>query len=200
MEYHLKTPLSEGDVRKLRVGDIVYLSGVMVTARDSAHSRALSILSSGGSLPLDLRGLAIYHCGPVVDRRGDEWIIVAAGPTTSTRMDALEYDFIEKTGARMIIGKGGMGPRTAEACKRFGAVYTIFTGGAAILAIKGMKRVIDVHWLDLGIPEALWVIEIDNFGPLMVTIDSTGEDFYATVNREVQRRLREDIYPRIGVK
>lgn len=195
----MKTPLSEEDIRKLKVGDVVYLSGIVVTARDAAHSRALSILRSGGSLPIDLKGLAIYHCGPVVDKKDDKWVVVVAGPTTSTRMDPLEYEFIEKTGAKMIIGKGGMGARTVEACKKFGAVYTIFTGGAAVLAAKGMKRVLEVHWLDLGIPEALWVIEVENFGPLMVTIDSHGNNFYDSINREVYRRLREEIYPKIGV-
>ncbi len=200
MEYYLNTPISDEDIRKLKVGDIVYLSGIIVTARDAAHNRALSILNSGKQLPIDLRGLAVYHCGPVVDKRNGEWVIVVAGPTTSTRMDALEYDFIEKTGVKMVIGKGGMGNRTVEACKKFGAVYTIFTGGAAVLAAKGMKRVLDVHWLDLGVPEALWVIEVDKFGPLMVTIDSHGNNFYDSINKEVYRRLREEIYPKIGVK
>ncbi|MEM0084586.1 MAG: FumA C-terminus/TtdB family hydratase beta subunit [Candidatus Methanomethylicia archaeon] len=200
LEYYLNTPISDEDIRKLKVGDIVYLSGIIVTARDAAHNRALSILNSGKQLPIDLRGLAVYHCGPVVDKRNGEWVIVVAGPTTSTRMDALEYDFIEKTGVKMVIGKGGMGNRTVEACKKFGAVYTIFTGGAAVLAAKGMKRVLDVHWLDLGVPEALWVIEVDKFGPLMVTIDSHGNNFYDSINKEVYRRLREEIYPKIGVK
>lgn len=200
MEYYLNTPISDEDIRKLKVGDIVYLSGIIVTARDAAHNRALSILNSGKQLPIDLRGLAVYHCGPVVDKRNGEWVIVVAGPTTSTRMDSLEYDFIEKTGVKMVIGKGGMGNRTVEACKKFGAVYTIFTGGAAVLAAKGMKRVLDVHWLDLGVPEALWVIEVDKFGPLMVTIDSHGNNFYDSINKEVYRRLREEIYPKIGVK
>ncbi|MCS7096875.1 MAG: FumA C-terminus/TtdB family hydratase beta subunit [Candidatus Methanomethylicia archaeon] len=200
LEYRLKTPLNENVIRSLNIGDIVYLSGIIVTARDAAHSRALSILNSGGKLPIDLNGLAIYHCGPVVDKKGDEWIMVAAGPTTSARMDALEYDFIEKTGIRMVIGKGGMGSRTVEACRKFGAVYTIFTGGAAVLAVKGMKKVLGVHWLDLGIPEALWVIEVEDFGPLMVVIDSHGNNFYDSINNEVYRRLKEEIYPKIGVK
>lgn len=200
MEYYLNTPISDEDIRKLKVGDIIYLSGIIVTARDAAHNRALSILNSGKPLPIDLRGLAVYHCGPVVDKKDGEWVIVVAGPTTSTRMDALEYDFIEKTGVKMVIGKGGMGNRTVEACRKFGAVYTIFTGGAAVLAAKGMKRVLDVYWLDLGIPEALWVIEVDKFGPLMVTIDSHGNNFYDSINKEVYKRLREEIYPKIGVK
>ena len=197
-EYHLKTPISESEVRKLRVGDIVYLSGIIVTARDSGHSRALALLERGESLPVDLRGLAVYHCGPVVRKRDGEWEIVAAGPTTSARLEAYEADFIEKTGVRMVIGKGGMGSRTAEACKKFGAVYAIFTGGAAVLASRAMKRVVDVKWLDLGVPEAMWVIEVEEFGPLMVTIDSTGENFYEKMRGEIERRLREVVYPKIG--
>jgi len=200
MEYHLNTPLKEKDVRKLRIGDIVYLSGLMITARDAAHNRVLKLLASGEKLPLDLNGLAVYHCGPVVRKLNGEWEIVAAGPTTSARMESYEAEFMEKTGVRMIIGKGGMGNRTAEACKRLGAVYTIFTGGAAVLAARGMKRVVDVKWLDLGVPEAMWIIEAENFGPLMVAIDSTGANFYADLKRRVDKNLMEKVYPKIGFK
>ena len=198
MEYHLSTPLKEEDIRRFRIGDIVYLSGVMFTARDSGHERALSLISEGKELPLDLNGLAVYHCGPVVRKVGDRWEVVAAGPTTSARLEPLEPEFIEKTGVRLIIGKGGMGANTAEVCKRFGAVYAIFTGGAAVLAAKGMRRVIDVKWLDLGVPEAMWIIEADEFGPLMVAIDTTGANFYGNLSVEVERRLKEEIYPKIG--
>jgi len=197
-EYHLKTPISESEIRKLRVGDIVYLSGIIVTARDAGHSRALSLLAKGESLPIDLSGLAVYHCGPVVRKKDGEWEIVAAGPTTSARMEAYEAEFIEKTGVRMIIGKGGMGSRTAEACKKYGAVYAIFTGGAAVLASRAMKRVVDVKWLDLGVPEAMWIIEVEEFGPLMIAIDSTGENFYEKMRTEIDRRLKEEVYPKIG--
>ncbi len=197
-EYRLKTPLSEDDVRKLRVGDIVYLTGTIITARDAAHARALELLRKGEELPIDLRGLAVYHCGPVVQRRNGEWIIIAAGPTTSSRMEPYEAEFIERTGVRMVIGKGGMGAKTADACKKFGAVYAIFTGGAAVLASGAMKRVVRVEWLDLGVPEAMWVIEVEDFGPLMIAIDSTGENFYERRAREVEERLKKVVYPRIG--
>jgi len=198
-EYYLKTPISEDEVRKLKVGDVIYITGIIITARDSAHARALELLSKGEKLPVDFNGLAVYHCGPVVRKVDDKWEIVAAGPTTSIRMEVYEADFIEKTGVRVVIGKGGMGSKTAEACKRFGAVYAIFTGGAAALASKAMKRVVKVEWIDLGIPEALWVIEVENFGPLMVAIDSHGENFYERVNREIQKRLKEVVYPKIGL-
>lgn len=198
-KYYLKTPISESEIRKLKVGDVIYITGVVITARDAAHNRALELLGKGENLPVDFNGLVVYHCGPVVRRIDDQWEIVAAGPTTSIRMEAYQADFIEKTGVRVIIGKGGMGSKTAEACEKFGAVYAIFTGGAAALASKAMLRVVKVEWIDLGIPEALWVIEVENFGPLMVAIDANGENFYERVNREIQRRLKEIVYPRIGL-
>lgn len=199
-EYKLVTPLSEGDVRGLNVGDIVYLSGVVVTMRDTGHRRAVELLSRGEKLPVDLKDLALYHAGPVVRKVGDRWEVVVVGPTTSTRMEVYEYDIIEKTGVRMVIGKGGMGPRTAEACRRFGAVYTVYPGDAAALQAGQVKRVVDVHWLDLGMPDAMWVLEVENLGPLTVVIDSKGRNLYEEVYREARRRIDEEIYPRLGIR
>lgn len=196
-EYMLRTPLSEEDIRRLKVGDIVYLSGIIVSARDAAHKRALELLEKGEKLPIDLRGLAIYHVGPVVRKTEKGWEIISAGPTTSTRMELYEADLIAKTGVRMIIGKGGMGPRTVEACKKYGAVYTIYPGGVAALAAQAIKRVIDVYWLDLGIPEAMWVMEVESFGPLTVIIDSHGNNFYDKIYRDVREKLDKEIYPEL---
>jgi len=193
--FHLRTPLSDEDVEKLRVGDIVYVSGIMVTARDEAHKKILETIEKGEPLPIDLRGLVLYHCGPVVRRRPDgTWEVVAAGPTTSMRMESVEAEFIEKTGVKMIVGKGGMGRRTAEAMKKYKAVYAVFTGGAGALAAEKIKRVVDVYWLEeLGIPEAVWVFEVEEFGPLVVTIDTTGRNFYEERLEEVRRRAEQVI-------
>jgi fumarate hydratase subunit beta len=191
LEYRLKTPLAEEDVRKLRVGDIVYLTGIIHTARDAAHRRIMEYLKEGRQLPFDLRGGVIYHCGPVVQKKNGEWIVLAGGPTTSTRMELYEGEVIEKLGVRMVIGKGGMGRKTAEACVKHGAVYTTFTGGAGVLAAQSIKRVIDVHWLDLGVPEAVWVLEVVDFGPLVVAIDSTGRNLIEEVVEESSRRKSE---------
>jgi len=196
----LRTPLSEEDVRKLNVGDVVYLSGVVVTMRDAGHRRAVELLARGEKLPVDLRGLALYHAGPVVRRVGEGWEVVVIGPTTSTRMEVYEYEVIERTGVRMVIGKGGMGPRTAEACRRFGAVYTVYPGGAAALQASQVKRVLGVHWLDLGVPDAMWVLEVEDLGPLTVVIDSKGRNLYDEVYREARRRVDEEIYPKLGIK
>ncbi len=167
------------------------MTGIIVTARDQAHRRILELLEKGQKPPIDLEGLAVYHCGPVVKKEGTEWKIIAAGPTTSTRMEYLEPDFIKKTGVRMIIGKGGMGKGTAHACKKYGAVYTVFTGGAALVAAKAIKRVREVHWLDLGVPEALWVLEVERFGPLVVTIDAKGQNLYDKVMEKARKIYAE---------
>jgi fumarate hydratase subunit beta len=199
-EYKLRTPLSEDAIRELNVGDVVYLTGVVVTMRDTGHKRAVELLSKGERLPVDMRGLALYHAGPVVRRVGDRWEVVVIGPTTSTRMEVYEYDIIEKTGVRMVIGKGGMGPRTAEACKRFGAVYTVYPGGAAALQAEQVRRVLEVHWLDLGVPDAMWVLEVENLGPLTVVIDSKGRNLYEEMYRMARRRIDEEIYPALGIR
>lgn len=194
-EYRLRIPLSESDVRRLRVGDIVYLTGVIYTARDAAHRRIVEYLKESKLLPFDLGGGVIYHCGPVVAKRDDQWIVLAGGPTTSTRMELYEYEVIEKLGVRMVIGKGGMGKRTAEACAKYGAVYATYTGGAGVLAAQSIKRVLDVYWLDLGIPEAVWVFEVEDFGPLVVAIDSTGRNLIEEVV-EASIRKKEELLKR----
>jgi len=193
--FYLKTPLTDEVVEKLRVGDIVYVSGIMVTARDEAHKKILETIEKGEKLPIDLRGLVLYHCGPVVRKRPDgTWEVVAAGPTTSMRMESVEAEFIAKTGVKMIVGKGGMGKKTAEAAKKYKAVYAVFTGGAGALAADRIKRVVDVYWLEeLGIPEAVWVFEVENFGPLIVTIDTTGRNYYEEKLQQVWKNAEKVI-------
>jgi fumarate hydratase subunit beta len=196
--YRLKTPISEADVRKLQVNDTIFISGTMITARDAAHRRALEFYKDGKKLPLDLQGLAVFHCGPIVKKENDRWIIVAAGPTTSTRMDLFEDDFIRSFKVRVVIGKGGMGKRTADAMKKYGAVYGAFTGGAAVLAAKAVKSVRSVEWYDLGMPEAMWVMEVEDFGPLTVAIDTHGHNLFEDVMKTVEES-RHNIYEKLGV-
>jgi len=190
MRYHLSTPIPEEEIRRLRVGDILYINGTMVTARDEAHKRALELHERGEKSPIDFRGLAIFHCGPIVKREGDRWRVVAAGPTTSMRMEIFEDRFIEVYRPAVIIGKGGMGERTSKACQRYGCVYAAFTGGAALLAAERIKAVIDVYWLEeLGMPECLWVFEVEDFGPLIVTIDTHGGNLTEEVKQKVWERF-----------
>lgn len=194
--YKLKTPISDTDIRKLKVNDVVYISGIIFTARDQAHRRALELQKEGKKPPINMEGLAVFHCGPIVKKEGDKWIVVAAGPTTSTRMDLFEDEFIKNFKVRIVIGKGGMGKKTTDAMKQYGAVYGAFTGGAAVLAATAVKNVKSVEWFDLGMPEALWIFEVEDFGPLTVAIDAHGNNLFENVAKKVEEN-KQKIYEKI---
>ena len=196
--YKLKTPISEEQIRKLKVNDVLYVTGTVVTARDQAHRRALEYFEEGKPLPLNLEGLAVFHCGPVVAKQGEKWIAVAAGPTTSTRMDIFEDEFIKNFKVRVVIGKGGMGKKTTDAMQKYGVVYGAFTGGAAVLAARAIKNVRGVEWFDLGVPEAMWIFEVEEFGPLAVAIDSHGNNLFTDVQKTVEES-RQKIYQKLGI-
>ncbi len=196
--YKLKTPISEQEVRKLKVNDVLYITGSVVTARDQAHKRALEYAEEGKALPVNLDGLALFHCGPVVRKQGEQWVVVAAGPTTSARMDIFEAELVEKFKVRVVIGKGAMGEKTVAAMAKYGAVYCAFTGGAAVLAAKTIKRVRSVEWLDLGAPEAMWVFEVSEFGPLLVAIDSNGNNLFKAVADKVAANTQL-VYRKLGL-
>lgn len=196
--YKLKTPISEEDVRKLKVNDVIYVTGTMFTARDSAHKRALEYYKQGKKMPINPQGLAVFHCGPIVKKENNKWTIVAAGPTTSTRMDLFEDEFIKNYKVRVVIGKGGMGKKTTDAMKKYGAVYGAFTGGAAVLAARAVKNVKTVEWFDLGMPEALWILEVEEFGPLTVAIDSHGNNLFEEVRKKVEEN-KPKIYEKLGI-
>jgi fumarate hydratase subunit beta len=197
--YKLKTPISEEEIRKLKVNDVLYVTGTIVTARDQAHRRALEYSKEGKPLPINLDGLAVFHCGPVVSKEGDKWVAVAAGPTTSTRMDIFEDEFIKNFKVRVVIGKGGMGKKTTDAMAKYGAVYGAFTGGAAILAAKAIKNVKNVEWLDLGTPEALWIFEVEEFGPMAIAIDSHGNNIFMDIAKKVEEN-KQRIYQKLGLQ
>jgi len=196
--YKLKTPVSETEARKLKVNDVLYITGTVVTARDQAHKRALEYAKQGKPLPLNLEGVALFHCGPVMRKQDEQWVAVAAGPTTSIRLEPFEAEFIEKFKVRVVIGKGGMGEKTTAAMAKYGAVYCAFTGGAAVLAAKAIKRVKNVEWLDLGVPEALWIFEVSEFGPLLVAIDSHGNNLFKDVADKTAAN-KQGIYRKLGL-
>jgi tartrate/fumarate subfamily iron-sulfur-dependent hydro-lyase beta chain len=137
--------------------------------------------------------------GPVAWQKDGKWQIVSAGPTTSIRMELFEDDFLRKYKARIIIGKGGMGENTLAALKEVGAVYCSFTGGCGALAAKGLKEVRAYEWSDLGMPEALWVITAEKFGPLLVTMDSHSGSLHKIMDDRVAARKAE-VYAKIGIK
>ena len=188
-EYRLTTPLEEKTARELTVGDVVYLSGIIYTARDEAHIHILEDLRKGREVNIPLKGAVIYHCGPILKREDGGWKVIAAGPTTSSRMNPLEPEFIEKMGIKGVIGKGGMSKQVGEALAKHGAVYFSFTGGAAVLAANRIKAVKGVYYEELGMAEAVWVLEVKEFGPLIVGMDAKGNSLYEKVELEVGRNL-----------
>ena len=188
-QVRLKTPIKEEDVRKLNVGDIVYLDGIIYTGRDEVHIHALEKAEHGDKPPVEFNKGVLYHCGPIMKKVNDQWVLVAAGPTTSSRMNSLEPKFIEKFRPSAIIGKGGMSQPTIDAMGKFGAVYLAITGGAAVLAAKGIKKVHGVEWFEFGMPEAIWIMEAENFGPLIVAIDTHGKSLYADVDAKVKKNI-----------
>lgn len=189
-EYRIQTPVSEESARKLKVGDIIRIDGIVHSWRDRAYDHVMELLRKGEKLPENLKGCAHWHCGPITRKIGNNWVVISAGPTTSRRFDKLEPIAIRDWGVKLIIGKGlGMGRQVAEALKSCGAVYVSAVGGAASYYAKKIKKVHNVYWLELGMPEALWVFEVEDFGPLEVTMDSYGQNLYDNVKKQVDRNL-----------
>ena len=177
MEYRFTLPVSPEDIKKLHVGDIIYITGTIFTARDEAHHMMLE--KDSKDIPFDPSKMALFHCGPLMKKTNGKWEVVSAGPTTSSRMEIFEDNFIEKFGTNVIIGKGGMGDRTKKALQKHAAVYTAYTGGAGALAADKVTDVPGVYWLDkLGMPEAVWIFNVKEFGPLVVAMDSHGTSIY----------------------
>ncbi len=184
-EVVLRAPVTEAQVRSLKVGDIVLISGEMYTGRDAVHAHLIN-----NPAPVDLNGSVLYHCGPVMLKEGEQWVVKAAGPTTSIREEPYQADIIKKFGIRAVIGKGGMGPKTLAGLQEFGAVYLNAIGGAAQYYAKTVKAVKDVHFLDFGIPEAMWHLEVEGFAAI-VTMDSHGNSLHAKVAEETGQKLED---------
>ena len=188
----LTTPISEEQIRGLKVGDEVGITGVIFTGRDEVHK----YLYEGGEMPegVSFEGSVIYHCGPVVmkDDKGD-WQVTAAGPTTSIREEPYQSDIMKKFGVRGVIGKGGMGPKTLGGCQENGSVYLHAIGGAAQVLAERIKKVRNVYFLDeFGSPEAIWELEVDKF-PAVVTMDSHGRSLHAEVAEASQAVLEGNL-------
>jgi L(+)-tartrate dehydratase beta subunit len=176
MKKTLSLPLSDEDVRGLKAGDVIYLSGILVTGRDEVYHR---IVEEGIECPIDLKGGANYHAGPIVRERDNSWELVSIGPTSSVRMEKWAADFIAKTGVKVMIGKGGMGEKTASACREYGAIHCVYPGGCAVLGAGQIDRIEGVYWPELGMAECLWVMRTGGFGPLIVGIDACGNSLFA---------------------
>lgn len=185
----LTTPIKDEDLKDIRIGDIIYLTGTLVTCRDVAHRR---LIEEKIPLPVDLKGKAIFHAGPIVRDLGNEkYEIVSIGPTTSMRMEKFEKEFIEETGVKLIVGKGGMGKNTEEGCKNHKALHLVFPAGNAVYAATKVEQIREVHWKDLGMPESLWVCEVNEFGPLIVSIDADGNNIFEENKVEFNKKKDE---------
>ncbi len=175
MKYHLDLPLSSKDVKQLKIGDIIYITGKLFTARDKAHQK----LATAKNVPFNPKEMALYHSGPLMKKTKNRWHVISAGPTTSGRMEKFEENIIKKYNVTLIIGKAGMGEKTKNALKKYGAVYASFPGGAGLVAAKAIIGVPAVYWLEeLGMPEAVWILDVKEFGPLVVSMDSNGKTLY----------------------
>jgi fumarate hydratase, class I len=183
-EIVLQAPITEEQIRQLRVGDVVVINGDMHTGRDALHSYLMDHDS-----PVDLNGHVIYHCGPVMAKdESGEWHVKAAGPTTSIREEPYQGDIIKKFGIRAVIGKGGMGPKTLAALGEHGAVYLNAIGGAAQYYAECIKKVNGVDLMEFGIPEAMWHLQTEGFAAI-VTMDSHGNSLHADVEKNSLEKL-----------
>ena len=182
----LKAPITEEQIRELKVGDVVRIDGRMYTGRDAIHKYLMD-----NDAPVDLNGQVIYHCGPVMakDEEGN-WTVKAAGPTTSIREEPYQGDIMKKFGIRAVIGKGGMGPKTLAALKEHGGVYLNAIGGAAQYYADCIKKVDGVDLTQFGIPEAMWHLNVEGF-TAVVTMDSHGNSLHADVDKSSLEKLAQ---------
>ena len=187
----IKTPLYPEEIKKLKVNDEIVITGKIYTARDAAHKMLLDLHEKGERAPLPLEDYPCFHCGPVMKKEKEGWKVVSAGPTTSARMEIFEDEFMKVFGTKVFVGKGGMGEKTLNALKEYGGIYAQYTGGAGSLMADSVKRVENVFYLDeLGIPEAVWLFEVERFGPLVVTMDSHGFALHKEVAKKVAENLK----------
>ena len=184
-EVVLQSPLTEKQMRSLKVGDVVLISGEIYTGRDAVHAYLMK-----NPPPVDLQGAVLYHCGPVMLEEDGNWKVKAAGPTTSIREEPYQADVLRNYGVRAVIGKGGMGPKTLAALKECGAVYLNGIGGAAQYYARTVEQVLGVHLMEFGIPEAMWHLKVNNFVAI-VTMDAHGNSLHAGVEKETGEALEQ---------
>ena len=200
--FTLETPIKISNIKKLHVGDFSFISGVIYTARDKAHVKirqnrthllsnleGACIYHSRTHLLSNLEGACIYHSGPIIIQTNKKYRVVAAGPTTSARMNEYVPNVI-KLGVRVIIGKGGLSDQAVEVMKGR-CIYLAFTGGCGALAQRAIVDVLQIYYPELGETEAVWKLKVKNFGPLIVAIDSYGRSLYKDVENYSDRKLHE---------
>lgn len=182
----IEAPLDERTVRSLRLGETVYINGPVITGRDEMHIRALDAARNGEEVPEWIESSVLYHCGPIITGTDGAFEVVAAGPTTSARMNSMEAEMISRFHIRAIIGKGGMSREVGEAMSKYGCVYLAATGGAAVTLAEGLSSVEGVEWTDLGMAEAVWRFNARGLGPLIVAMDAEGNSLYDKVRSSLK--------------
>ena len=190
-EYELEVPFREEEIRRLKVKDAIYVTGEVLTIRDMAYERILDALDANQPLPFNLRGKAIWHAGPITKQEGGKWKPVSVGSTTSSRFTGPASRLIENMGAKMVIGKGFMGPAALRALEKYGAVYAHTTGGTAAYYANQIPEILGVHWLDLGMPAAVWVLKVHRLGPLIIAMDSYGKNLFDELQSKVDASLQQ---------
>jgi L(+)-tartrate dehydratase beta subunit len=186
----LNLPLCDEDVLYLKTGDIVYLSGLLITGRDEVYRK---VTEEKLTLPVEIKGMANYHAGPIVRKKGNEWELVSIGPTSSVRMEKWAADFIERTGVKVMIGKGGMGEKTVSACRKYKVIHCVYPGGCAVLGASQIEKIENVFWQELGMAECLWIMKSFEFGPLIVSIDTYGNSLFAENSKYYEERKQETL-------
>lgn len=176
----LNYPFNRDEIRALKVGDMVLITGKLFTGRDAVHHR----IHKGTKPPVDLQNQIIYHCGPVVlENKDGSYEVKAAGPTTSIREEPYQWEVMRDYGIVGVIGKGGMGPKTLKGCQEYGCVYMHAIGGAAQVLAEKITSVDNVYWKDLGSPEAIWELSVVDF-PVVITMDSHGKSLHDEIDQK----------------
>lgn len=188
--HNLNLPVNDAQVEHLQIGDTVYLTGTVYTARDMAHLEIKKLLAAGKPLPVEMAGRAIFHAGPVVRKQSDGWELVVIGPTTSIRMEP-HARMIGELGVKLIIGKGGLAKDSREMFAKHKQAYLQAAPGCAVQLAAGVKKVLNVYWLENGMPEAMWELAVEKFGPFIVTMDSKGGSRYDDVRAVATDRIKE---------
>ncbi|OGW48042.1 MAG: hypothetical protein A2Y66_00390 [Nitrospirae bacterium RBG_13_41_22] len=184
-------PITKNDVLKLEIGDIVSINGRIVTGRDKVHKFLYNEKPLKKQMPVDLEGGILYHCGPIIKKTLKGFKVVAAGPTTSMRVEMYEHKIISEYRLRAVMGKGGMGEQTLNALKKNGCVYFHTIGGAAVYLADRIKKVVDVWKLEeFGMTEAMWVLDVEEF-PAIVTMDAHGGSLHEKIEKESYKELRK---------
>ena len=192
--HYLATPIKDEDISNLEVGDIVYLSNKIFTARDMAHLKLKEFYRNNLKFDEEFNGQVIFHAGPIVKKVADQYNLIAIGPTTSIRMEPYT-EMIGSLGIKAIVGKGGMGHITTQAMKKHKMVYLVAAHGCAVVHSTKITKVLNQYWLDeIGMPEALWVLECEMFGPLIVGIDANGKNLFEEVKIFSDKMIAEK-YP-----